>query len=355
MESKQNKAELRNKMRAELLRIGNPLLAIMIAFLMGGLMVTISGDSPLDTYRTLLKGAFGSVSAIRNTIRYSVPIVLLAYSFSICNRCGYFNISHEAQLYSSVLAMSIVSELTKGFPSLVRLILMMMAACLAGAVTCMIPALAKFKLGVSEVVIGVMLNYLMAYLTKHMIAFSFIAEKGSSSIMSKEIPESIGFLFILISALCIIAVYQFILRKTIPGYQLTIVGKNAKFSTACGLPSMKILLRSAAIGGILTGICAIGEMLGYYHIIYADFAADMGFNGMTAALIGADGAIGMCFGAVLLGALRSGSVLMTVVSSVPAELIDCIQGFVMFFATLNLIRPGKKRKMQKHPGLTEVR
>ena len=348
MREKYSTVVLREKWNTRFLQISNPLLAIVIAFLMGGLLVIIAGESPLDTYATLLKGSFGSSTAIRNTIRYSIPIVLLAYSFSICNRCGYFNISHESQLYSAVLSMSIVSEVTRGFPSWLRLTLMMMAASVAGAIACMIPALAKFKLGVSEVVVGVMMNYLMAYLTKHMIAFSFIAEEGSSSIMSKTIPESIGFTVILISTLLIVMVYQFVLKRTIPGYRLTVVGKNAEFSTACGLPSIKILLQAAAVGGFLTGICAVGEMLGYYHIIYADFAADMGFNGMTAALLGADGAVGMCLGAVLLGALRSGSVLMTVVSNVPAELVDCVQGFVMFFATLNLLRPERKKKWKKH-------
>lgn len=335
------------------LKIANPVLAILIAFFMGGLLVMISGDSPLETYRALLKGSFGSWTAVTNTVRYTIPILLLAYSFSICNRCGYFNISHESQLYSSVLAMSIISVATEGAPSWLRLILMILGACLAGAVACIIPALARFKLGVSEVVVGVMLNYLMANLTKHMIAFSFIAQPSGASIMSLPIPESIGAVTILVSAVVVVLAYQFILKKTIPGYRLTVVGKNPKFADACGLPSMKVLLSAAAVGGILTAICAIGEMLGYYHIIYPDFAADMGFNGMTAALIGSGGAIGMLLGAVLLGALRSGSVLLTVITNVPSELVDCVQGFVMFFATINLIRPERwKQRRQRKAELT---
>jgi len=331
-------------------RAANPVLAILIAFMMGGLMVMVSGDDPIQAYGALLQGAFGSWTAIKNTVRYSIPVVLLAYSFSICDRCGYFNISHESQMYSACLAMVIVSETTKGLPSWLRLILMMIAACLASAVACIIPALAKYKLGISEVVVGVMMNYLMAYFTKHMIAFSFVALHGGASIMSKTIPESIGPGLILGSAIVIIAVYQFVLKRTIPGYRLTVVGKNPRFAAASGMPSMRTLLTAAAVGGLLTGICAIGEMLGYYHVIFADFAADMGFNGMTAALIGRGGAIGMMLGSLLLGALRSGSVLLTVVTSVPAEIVDCVQGFVMFFATIELIRPGLLGRKKKRRG-----
>lgn len=328
-------------------KVANPILAILIAFAMGGLLVMISGESPFATYQALLEGSFGSWTAIKNTVRYAIPILLLAYSFSLCDRCGYFNISHESQIYSAVLTMSVISETMKGAPSWLRLLLMMVGACLAGAVACIIPALARFKLGISEVVVGVMLNYLMAFFAKHMIAFTFIAETQSSSIMSLPIPETIGALTILIGAIVVVVLYQFVLKKTIPGYRLTVVGKNPKFAEASGLPSMRILLSAAAIGGILTGLCAIGEMLGYYHIIYADFASNMGFNGMTAALIGGGGALGMLLGALLLGALRSGSVLLTVTTNVPSELVDCVQGFVMFFATINLIRPERwKRKKE---------
>lgn len=326
-------------------KVLNSILAIIIAFFMGGLMVMLSGDSPLETCSVLLKGSFGSWNAVKNTIRYSIPVLLLAYSFSVCSQCGYFNISHESQMYSASLAMVMVSELTQGWPSWIRLLLMMAAACLASVTACLIPAAAKFGLGVSEVVVGVMMNYLMAYLTKHMIAFSFIAQPGSSSIMSLPIPESLGAVSITAGTVLIIVTYQFVMKKTIPGYRLSVVGRNPLFAKASGLPSMKILLSSAVVGGLLTGICAIGEMLGYYHIIYSDFAADIGFNGMTAALLGAHHAVGMILGALLLGALKSGSVLLTVVTSVPAELVDCVKGFVMFFATVTFIRSDvRKRK-----------
>lgn len=296
----------RQEVLLKTVKASNSILAIVIAFIMGGLMVMISGDSPFETYAALLQGSFGSFTSLQNTIRYTIPIILLAFSFSLCDRCGYFNISQESQMYSAALAMVIVSETTMGLPSWLRLILMMVASCSASAVACLIPALAKFKLGVSEVVVGVMMNYLMAYLSKHMIAFSFIAHQGTSSIMSYEIPERIGSVSILITTILIVVIYQIILKRTIPGYRLTVVGKNPTFAEANGIPSMKVMLVSAAMGGVLVGICAIGEMLGYYHIIYADFAANIGFNGMTSALLGGGGPIGMVLGALLLGALKRG-------------------------------------------------
>ena len=183
----------RGQLKRSAFKAGNSVIAIIIAFIMGGLMVLISGDSPFSAYDALLQGAFGSATSIRNTVRYTIPIIIIAYSFALTDKCGFFNISQESQMYGAALAMMMTSQLTLSLPSPVRLVLMAIAAIAASSLLCIIPALIKFKLGVSEVVVGVMMNYLMSFLSKHMIAYSFIAEKGTSSIMSKTIPEEMGF------------------------------------------------------------------------------------------------------------------------------------------------------------------
>ena len=243
-------------------------------------------------------------------------------------------------MYGAALAMVMVSQLTLSLPSGIRIILMAASAIIASSLLCILPAIIKFKLGVSEVVVGVMMNYLMSFLSKHMIAYSFIAEKGTSSIMSKAIPEEMGFWGISILIVILVVIYQIVMKQTVPGFRLRVVGQNPVFAEASGIKSMKVMLTSAAFAGGLIGICAISEMLGYYHLIYSDFALNVGFNGMTAALLGNGGAIGMILGALLLGALKSGSVLLSVITTVPTELVDCVQGFVMFFATITIFKPG---------------
>ena len=317
-----------------LINSSNSIVAVLIAFLIGGFMVLLVGESPINAYSAILKGAFGSPTAIRNTVRFAIQVMLMAYSFSVCNRCGYFNISQEAQLYTSALAMVFVSFWTEGLPGPLRLVLMILAAAAAGALTCLIPAVAKFKLGVNEVVVGVMLNYLTKFICQHLIAFSPIAAKRTSSIVSIEIPEHIPVPVITVSAVLIVIAYAFILRSTIPGHRLTITGKNKQFAQASGIDATKVLLMAAVTGGVLSALCCMGEILGYFHMIYNEFAAGMGTDGMTAAFIGNNTPIGMMFGSLLLGALKSGSVLLSVLTEVPTELIDCVQGLIMFFATI---------------------
>lgn len=335
------------------LKIVNPLVAVVIAFLFGGLMVLVSGDSPIETYKIILQGAFGSVKSIQNTIRYAIPILMLAYSFAICNKCGYFNISQEAQIYAAAIAIAMVSQATTGLPIALRMVLMILAGCATAVVFCVLPAFVHHKFGVSDVVIGVMLNYLMAFLLQHLLKFSFIGDQSKSTLMSKPLDGVMSQTALIVLCVILVVGYQFILKWTIPGYRLTIVGKNSKFAQASGLPSMKIIYLSAVVGGVLAGLVACGELFANYSVIYAGFAENFGFNGMTAALIGSSHPIGMVFGAVLLGALRSGSTMLDVFSKVPASIVDCVQGFVTLLASITIFKVSKKRRSRMNQGGAE--
>jgi simple sugar transport system permease protein len=49
------------------------------------------------------------------------------------------------------------------------------------------------------------------------------------------------------------------------------------------------------------------------------------------ALLGRSNPVGILFGAILFGAMRAGAPLMQIQAGIPAELIDVIQGTVLFF------------------------
>jgi simple sugar transport system permease protein len=282
-------------------------------------------------------------------------VLLLGYSFSICNKCGYFNISQEAQMYASSLALVYVSKLVPDLPVPVRWTLMIAASFAVSSLVCVIPVFLKMKLGVNEVVSGVMLNYLMKFINQHLIAFGSIAGKRTSSITSINVPEKMSATTITITMVIIIISFVLILRDTIPGFRLTVTGKNPRFSQASGINVNRVIYLSAVIGGCLSAFCMISELLGYYGQIFNEFASGMGNDGLTVAFIGNNSPIGMIFGALLLGALKAGSIILSIRTQVPTELVDCVQGLIMFFATIKFFdfsrSSVKKNKKKDRPAV----
>jgi len=50
-----------------------PLLALIAAFITGGIVMLLSGDNPFSAYWGLFQGAFGSLNALSRTIRKATP------------------------------------------------------------------------------------------------------------------------------------------------------------------------------------------------------------------------------------------------------------------------------------------
>lgn len=321
----------------------SPVCAILISFFMAGIVVLISGGNPLEAYGALLKGAFGSAAGLKNTVRYTLPIIMLALSFSLCDRCGYFNIGQEGQMFTAALAVAWVPQFLGGAPAFLQVVVMVLLGALVGGVMSLIPALLKFLLGINEIVIGVLLNYIASLLSSYMLLHASFADPNSSMPMSYLLDAALPAAAMVGGVILIVLVYGLGMQRTVPGYELRMIGKNPRFSKACGLPTIRIILIMALIGGAFSGLAAVGEVAGVYHKMYEGFAAGMGYNGMTAALIGKGGPVGMVFGSLILGALQSGSVTLSVETSVPAELVQVVQGFVMFFATVNILRFGFRR------------
>lgn len=326
----------------------SPLLAILVAFVVAGLVVFASGGDAVEAYKALASGAFGSWTGFKNTVRYTLPIIMLAFSFSICDRGGYFNIGQEGQIYFAALGMAFIPQLLPNASLGVQTVAMIIAASLCGGLISLLPALFKFLLGINEVVIAILMNYIILLLTDYLLNNGPIARANTTIPMSITLKPSMGSIVILLSVIAIILAYAFTIRYTVPGYDLRMIGYNPQFSETCGLKTIKIVLGAALLGGVFSGLTAAGEVMGVYHRVYGDFAANMGFNGMTAALIGKNSTLGIIFGSLILGALQSGAVTLSVATNVPAEIVQVVQGFVMLFATVNfmhhIIKAARKKK-----------
>ena len=155
------KSETKRPLDVLLRAVANPIIALILAFLLSGLVVLISGDDPMEAYAAILQGAFGSKSNLINTVRYMLPILMLALSFTLCDSCGYFNIGQEGQMYSAVVTMAWIQHAFGGAPQWLLSILLVLGAIVAAGIVSLLPALLKHTLGINEVVVGILLNNIM--------------------------------------------------------------------------------------------------------------------------------------------------------------------------------------------------
>src|SRR6185437_1682529 len=111
-----------------------PLIAVVAAFVVGGIVVFIIGDSPIQTYKLLIGSAFSWPDGIGYTLFYATPLIFTGLAVAVAFKCGLLNIGAEGQLIAAAFATAWVGLVLPGWPALAVTLLAMIAAVLVGGI-----------------------------------------------------------------------------------------------------------------------------------------------------------------------------------------------------------------------------
>src|SRR6476620_4152098 len=120
-----------------------PLIAVVAAFLVGGIIVWMVGDSPLLVYELFFTSAFGSIDGIGYTLFYATPLIFTGLAVAVAFKCGLLNIGAEGQLIAAAFATAWVGLVLPGWPAIIVALLAILAAMLVGGIWSGIPGVLK--------------------------------------------------------------------------------------------------------------------------------------------------------------------------------------------------------------------
>jgi simple sugar transport system permease protein len=81
-----------------------PLIAVVAAFIVGGILILLVGDNPIIAYRLLIGSALSWPDGIGYTLFHATPLIFTGLAVLVGFRCGLFNIGAEGQLYVAAFA-----------------------------------------------------------------------------------------------------------------------------------------------------------------------------------------------------------------------------------------------------------
>lgn len=326
-----------------------PIISVFIGLFAGGIIMLIYGYNPVKGYVALWNGAFGDLYFFGETIRQVTPYILTGLAVAFTFRAGLFNIGAEGQVIGGWLAAVWIGTSIEA-PMFIHLPLALIVAALAGALIAFIPGYLKAKLGVHEVIVTIMFNYIALYSANAIIrnVLTDQADKtekiaATASLSSEWIAtftEYSRMHYGILIALMAVVMMWFIIDKTTIGYEIRSVGFNKHASKYAGMNVNKNIILAMLISGGFAGLAGSMEGLGTFGnmSVQAGFT-NLGFDGIAVALLGANTAIGVIFAAILFGVLKVGALNMPTEAGVPSELVDVIIAFIIFFvASSYLIR-----------------
>src|SRR5467141_792300 len=341
-----------------------PLIAVLAAFVIGGIVVLLIGDSPIQTYSLLIGSAFSWPDGIGYTLFNATPLIFTGLAVAVALRCGLLNIGAEGQLYMAAFATAWVGIKFAGLSAWVLLPMCCLTAVLAGAVWGGIPGLLKARFGSHEVINTIMLNFIAVALAGYFTQYHYKAPGdpimetvpiGSGAHIARlgkfipglpeRIPVNLAFI---IAILACVFVYV-LLWKTKWGYEIRATGANPSAAEYGGISIRKQIILAMAISGGLAGMVGINEVLGYRHRYYDGFSANYGFIGIAVALLGRNHPVGVFLAAILFAILLRGGIFVDAFTMhVSKDIVDMLQGIVIILVAL---RPdaifGSLRKLSR--------
>ena len=344
-----------------------PLLALFSALVLGGIVmiftnpevarawasvgrnpgnaISMSWDLVSSAYGALFEGAFGSPTAISETLLYTTPLILAGLSVALAFRAGLFNIGAEGQIIGGLLASSWVG-FTFDLPLVIHLPLALIAGFLGGAFWGSIAGFLKAKTGAHEVITTIMLNFIALHLLTFFLKTTIYQRPGRSDPLSKEVAESARLPSfgdyrvnwgILLALLMAFVVWYLLFRTTI-GFRFRAVGANPNAAAYAGMSVAGTYVLAMALAGGLSGLAGAANLLGVAYSMSPGFL-NYGFDAIALALLGRTHPLGVVLAALLFGALRAGALQMQGTADVGTDIIVVIQALIiMFVAAPALVR-----------------
>lgn len=338
--------------RNELLRILErgqviliPLLSILLAFVVGGLIILSQGRSAWVAYRALFRGAFGSVDSIGTTVGRAIPLTFTGLSVALGYKGGVFNIGAEGQLLLGGICATAVAVSFPGLPAWIHIPLALGAAALGGAAWAFLPGYLKAKRGLNEVLTTLMMNYIAVQFISYMVrgplqghpdghpTSAVIFESAQLPVIWPKAHMTVA---AFITPLFVVLVFVLMFKTTL-GFSLRAVGANPQSAHYAGIQVPQTIITTMLMSGALAGLAGAMEILGVQHRLWETFLIGYGYDGIPVALVGQLHPYGVLLAALFFGALRAGASSMQVLVRVPVPLIYVIQALTILFAVAGVV------------------
>ena len=141
-----------------LLKIAVPIISVIIAFVIGGIIILALGKNPLEAYSFLLVGSFGSAQRIAQTLEGACPLIFTGLAATFAYKCGVFNLGGEGQFIMGAVASISFIQLS-GMEGIPAIIISILLGAIVGGIWGAIPGLLKVTRGLNEMIVSIMLNY----------------------------------------------------------------------------------------------------------------------------------------------------------------------------------------------------
>ncbi|MBR0374202.1 MAG: ABC transporter permease [Mogibacterium sp.] len=317
------------------------LAGILIALILCAVITTFTTHlNPFGVYAAMFKGSFGSPRKIWVLGKELAILLMVSVALAPAFRMKFWNLGAEGQVTVGTLATAACMILLGDkIPNGVLILIMLIAAIVAGALWAFIPALFKAKWNTNETLFTLMMNYVATQLTAYYI-IKWESPKGSGNVGIINAHTEAGWLptlagqkyFLITIVAAIVTVVMFIyLKYSKHGYELTVVGESQQTARYVGIKVDRVIIRTLLLSGAICGLTGWLLVAGSDHTITTSLAGGRGFLGVMVAWLAHFNPIAMVLSGLLLVFMSRGAGEISTTYGLNPSYGDILTGIILFF------------------------
>ena len=327
-----------------------PILAILTAVIIGGIIIAWVGGNPILAYQGLIEGSLSSARTLSETAVWATPYIFAGLAVALAFKGGLFNIGAEGQLavgavFSSLIGYALPGWLGFDLPGIIHLPLAILVGALMGGLWAAIVGWLKAYTGGHEVINTIMMNYIALNTTSFLVngvmkdpgqviaRTPLIAESARIPTIFEGLRIHWGFVLALLVAYFI----WWLLNKTTLGFEIRTVGLNTDAAQYAGINVKRIIVLTMFLSGMLAGLAGSIEVTGLNYRHELGFSVGYGLDAIAIALLGKSHPLGIVLASILFAAMRNGATRMQFLTQLPVDLISVLQALILLFVAADTI------------------
>ena len=328
-----------------------PIIVFVVSIVISSIALIIPGYNPLEAYQSMISNV-ATVSGIVTVLNFASRYYVMGVAVAIGFKMNLFNIGTNGQyqvaaLFAGAVGGSLVT------PGPISIIITIVTAMVCGAVWAIIPGVLSVTRNVNIVVGTIMMNGIAAGLIGYFLRTWFRDKSDNLTAHTKtipvgsrlptlnflldvfgvEVPKSTKLHSFMLLALVVGLLFYFVIYRTRFGFDLLASGRNSAAARASGIDARKMVIVTMAISGALAGLAGMSVLLNQAFEYGDRFPLQLGFTGISVALLGRNSPGGIAVAAVVMASIEQGSRGLAVIG-IPQEIGQILQGTLLVVAVV---------------------
>ena len=321
--------------------VGIRAVAIVLALVLCGILTTITtGIDPIEVYKSIFTGAFGTERKTWITLQNLSILLLIALALTPAFKMKFWNIGGEGQvLIGGLAAGACMICLGDKLPNGVLILVMVLASIAAGAFWGFVPAFFKAKWNTNETLSTLMMNYIATQLVAfYTIVWEVPKGSGKIGIINQNsnagwLPQIFGskYLLSIVVAIVVTLLMYIYLNYSKQGYEISVVGESENTAKYVGIKVEKVIVRTMLLSGAVCGLVGLLLVGGINHTITTTIAGGQGFTGVLVSWMSKFNPRTMVFSSFLIIFMDRGAGEISTAFGLNHSYADILTGIILFF------------------------